>query len=201
MWHNLFERAELKAGEWLLVHGGASGIGTTAIQMATALGVKVIATAGSDEKCTVCESLGAVKAINYNDQDFVSESLTVTADGVDVILDMVGGDYAQKNVNVCAPKARIVNIAFLRGSKVEIDLMPVMLKQLVITGSTLRSQPLENKTRIAKGVQDHVWPLIENQQFKPIIDHTFALSEASQAHTLMESNTHIGKILLITESI
>ena len=201
VWHNLFERAELKAGEWLLVHGGASGIGTTAIQMATALGVKVIATAGSDEKCTVCESLGAVKAINYNDQDFVSESLTVTADGVDVILDMVGGDYAQKNVNVCAPKARIVNIAFLRGSKVEIDLMPVMLKQLVITGSTLRSQPLENKTRIAKGVQDHVWPLIENQQFKPITDHTFALSEASQAHTLMESNTHIGKILLITESI
>lgn len=201
VWHNLFERAELKAGEWLLVHGGASGIGTTAIQMATALGVKVIATAGSDEKCTVCESLGAVKAINYNDQDFVSESLTVTADGVDVILDMVGGDYVQKNVNVCAPKARIVNIAFLRGSKVEIDLMPVMLKQLIITGSTLRSQPLENKTRIAKGVQDHVWPLIENQQFKPITDHTFALSEASQAHTLMESNTHIGKILLITESI
>ena len=201
VWHNLFERAELKAGEWLLVHGGASGIGTTAIQMATALGVKVIATAGSDEKCTVCESLGAVKAINYNDQDFVSESLTVTADGVDVILDMVGGDYVQKNVNVCAPKARIVNIAFLRGSKVEIDLMPVMLKQLIITGSTLRSQPLENKARIAKGVQDHVWPLIENQQFKPITDHTFALSEASQAHTLMESNTHIGKILLITESI
>lgn len=201
VWHNLFERAELKAGEWLLVHGGASGIGTTAIQMATALGVKVIATAGSDEKCTVCESLGAVKAINYNDQDFVSESLTVTADGVDVILDMVGGDYVQKNVNVCAPKARIVNIAFLRGSKVEIDLMPVMLKQLIITGSTLRSQPLENKARIAKGVQDHVWPLIKNQQFKPITDHTFALSEASQAHTLMESNTHIGKILLITESI
>jgi len=200
VWHNLFERAELKAGEWLLVHGGASGIGTTAIQMATALGVKVIATAGSDEKCAICESLGAVKAINYNDHDFVSESLTVAVAGVDVILDMVGGDYVQKNFSVCAPKARIVNIAFLRGSKVEVDLMPVMLKQLVITGSTLRSQPLENKARIAKGVQDHVWPLIEQQQFKPITDHTFSLSEASQAHTLMESNTHIGKILLITES-
>jgi NADPH2:quinone reductase len=200
VWHNLFERAELKAGEWLLVHGGASGIGTTAIQMATSLGVKVIATAGSDEKCAICESLGAVKAINYNDHDFVSESLTVAVAGVDVILDMVGGDYVQKNFSVCAPKARIVNIAFLRGSKVEVDLMPVMLKQLVITGSTLRSQPLENKARIAKGVQDHVWPLIEQQQFKPITDHTFSLSEASQAHTLMESNTHIGKILLITES-
>ena len=200
VWHNLFERAELKAGEWLLVHGGASGIGTTAIQMATALGVKVIATAGSDEKCTVCESLGAVKAINYNDHDFVSESLTVATDGVDVVLDMVGGDYVQKNFSVCAPKARIVNIAFLRGSKVEVDLIPVMLKQLVITGSTLRSQPLENKARIAKGVQDHVWPLIEKQQFKPIINHTFALSEASQAHTLMESNTHIGKILLVTQT-
>ena len=200
VWHNLFERAELKAGEWLLVHGGASGIGTTAIQMATALGVKVIATAGSDEKCAICESLGAVKAINYNDHDFVSESLTVAVAGVDVILDMVGGDYVQKNFSVCAPKARIVNIAFLRGSKVEVDLMPVMLKQLVITGSTLRSQPLENKARIAKGVQNHVWPLIEQQQFKPITDHTFSLSEASQAHTLMESNTHIGKILLITES-
>tara|TARA_B110000503_G_C7105775_1_gene395857 strand:+ start:88 stop:1095 length:1008 start_codon:yes stop_codon:yes gene_type:complete len=200
VWHNLFERAELKAGEWLLVHGGASGIGTTAIQMATALGVKVIATAGSDEKCAICERLGAVKAINYNDHDFVSESLTVAVAGVDVILDMVGGDYVQKNFSVCAPKARIVNIAFLRGSKVEVDLMPVMLKQLVITGSTLRSQPLENKARIAKGVQDHVWPLIEQQQFKPITDHTFSLSEASQAHTLMESNTHIGKILLITES-
>ena len=200
VWHNLFERAELKAGEWLLVHGGASGIGTTAIQMATALGVKVIATAGSDEKCAICESLGAVKAINYNDHDFVSESLTVAVAGVDVILDMVGGDYVQKNFSVCAPKARIVNIAFLRGSKVEVDLMPVMLKQLVITGSTLRSQPLENKARIAKGVQDHVWPLIEQQQFKPITDHTFSLSEASQAHTLMESNTHIGKILLVTQT-
>ena len=200
VWHNLFERAELKAGEWLLVHGGASGIGTTAIQMATALGVKVIATAGSDEKCAMCESLGAVKAINYNDDDFVAESLRITGIGVNVILDMVGGDYVQKNFSACAPKARIVSIAFLRGSKVEVDLMPIMLKQLVITGSTLRSQPLENKARIAKGVENNVWPLIEKQQFKPITDNTFALVEASDAHKLMESNKHIGKILLIANS-
>ncbi len=200
VWHNLFERAELKAGEWLLVHGGASGIGTTAIQMATALGVKVIATAGSDEKCAMCESLGAVKAINYNDDDFVAESLRITGIGVNVILDMVGGDYVQKNFSACAPKARIVSIAFLRGSKVEVDLMPLMLKQLVITGSTLRSQPLENKARIAKGVENNVWPLIEKQQFKPITDNTFALVEASDAHKLMESNKHIGKILLIANS-
>jgi NADPH2:quinone reductase len=200
VWHNLFERAELKAGEWLLVHGGASGIGTTAIQMATALGVKVIATAGSDEKCAMCESLGAVKAINYNDDDFVAESLRITGIGVNVILDMVGGDYVQKNFSACAPKARIVSIAFLRGSKVEVDLMPLMLKQLVITGSTLRSQPLENKACIAKGVENNVWPLIEKQQFKPITDNTFALVEASDAHKLMESNKHIGKILLIANS-
>ena len=200
VWHNLFERAELKAGEWLLVHGGASGIGTTAIQMATALGVKVIATAGSDEKCAMCESLGAVKAINYNDDDFVAESLRITGIGVNVILDMVGGDYVQKNFSACAPKARIVSIAFLRGSKVEVDLMPLMLKQLVITGSTLRSQPLENKARIAKGVENNVWPLIEKQQFKPITDNTFALTEASDAHKLMESNKHIGKILLVANS-
>jgi NADPH2:quinone reductase len=200
VWHNLFERAELKAGECLLVHGGASGIGTTAIQIATALGIKVIATAGSDKKCAMCESLGAVKAINYNDDDFVSESLRITGSGVDVILDMVGGDYVQKNFSACAPKARIVSIAFLRGSKVEVDLMPLMLKQLVITGSTLRSQPLENKARIAKGVENNVWPLIEEQLFKPITDTTFALTEASDAHKLMESNKHIGKILLVANS-
>jgi NADPH2:quinone reductase len=168
--------------------------------MATALGVKVIATAGSDEKCAMCESLGAVKAINYNDDDFVAESLRITGIGVNVILDMVGGDYVQKNFSACAPKARIVSIAFLRGSKVEVDLMPLMLKQLVITGSTLRSQPLENKARIAKGVENNVWPLIEKQQFKPITDNTFALVEASDAHKLMESNKHIGKILLIANS-
>ena len=197
VWHNLFERAELQAGEWLLVHGGSSGIGTTAIQMASALGVNVIATAGSDEKCAVCEELGAVRAINYNREDFVEVCQTLTGAGVNVILDMVGGDYVQKNFSACAPNARIISIAFLRGSQVQVDLMPLMLKQLVLTGSTLRAQPLENKARIAAGVESQVWPLITEGKFKPIIHCSFALAQASEGHALMESNQHIGKILLI----
>ncbi len=199
VWHNLFERAELKPGEWLLVHGGTSGIGTTAIQMASALGVKVIATAGSDEKCQVCEALGATRAINYHNEEFAPICKELTGKGVNVILDIVGGDYVQKNIKASAPGARIVNIAFLRGSKVEIDLMPVMLKQLVLTGSTLRSQPLANKVRIARGVEEHVWPLIADGKMKPVIHSTFPLSDASEAHKLMESNQHIGKILLIND--
>lgn len=199
VWHNLFERAQLQAGEWLLVHGGSSGIGTTAIQMASALGVKVIATAGSDKKCRLCEQLGAVKAINYHNQSFPEICKTLTVNGVNVVLDMVGGDYVQQNFAACAPAARIINIAFLRGSKIEIDLMPLMLKQLVLTGSTLRSQPIESKARIARGVETEVWPLIEAGKFKPVIHQTFALANAAEAHTLMESNQHIGKILLINE--
>ena len=198
VWHNLFERAELKAGEWLLVHGGSSGIGTTAIQMASAMGIKVIATAGSDEKCAVCEELGAVKAINYREQDFVQACQEITGTGVNVILDMVGGDYVQQNFAACAPKARIVNIAFLRGSKVEVDLLPLMLKQLVLTGSTLRAQPIENKARIAAGVESQVWPLIAQGKFKPVINSIYPLAQASDAHALMESNQHIGKLLLTT---
>ncbi len=197
VWHNLFERADLKAGEWLLVHGGSSGIGTTAIQMATAMGVNVITTAGSDEKCAVCEDLGAVKAINYNQDDFVEVCQALTDGGVNVILDMVGGDYVQKNFSACAPKARIVSIAFLHGAKVEVDLLPLMLKQLVLTGSTLRAQPLENKARIAAGVESQVWPLIAEGKFAPVIHRRFALADASQGHALMESSQHIGKILLV----
>ncbi len=196
VWHNLFERAQLKAGEWLLVHGGSSGIGTTTIQMASALGVNVIATAGNDAKCAVCEELGAVKAINYNQQDFVAACKELTGEGANVVLDMVGGDYVQQNFAACAPRARIVNIAFLRGSKVEVDLLPLMLKQLVLTGSTLRAQPLDDKARIAAGVKKQVWPLITQGKFKPIIDSRFPLAEASQGHALMETNQHIGKILL-----
>ena len=196
VWHNLFERAQLKAGEWLLVHVGSSGIGTTAIQMASALGVNVIATAGNDAKCAVCEELGAVKAINYNQQDFVAACKELTGEGANVVLDMVGGDYVQQNFAACAPRARIVNIAFLRGSKVEVDLLPLMLKQLVLTGSTLRAQPLDDKARIAAGVKKQVWPLITQGKFKPIIDSRFPLAEASQGHALMETNQHIGKILL-----
>ena len=198
VWHNLFERAELQAGEWLLVHGGSSGIGTTAIQMASAMGIKVIATAGSDEKCAACEKLGAVKAINYRQQDFVQACQEITGTGVNVILDMVGGDYVQQNFAACAPKARIVNIAFLRGSKVEVDLLPLMLKQLVLTGSTLRAQPIENKARIAAGVESQVWPLIAQDKFKPVINSSYPLAKASEAHILMESNQHIGKLLLTT---
>jgi len=197
VWHNLFERAELKAGEWLLVHGGSSGIGTTAIQMATALGVNVITTAGSDEKCAVCEELGAVKAINYKRDDFVEVCKTLTKGGVNVVLDMVGGDYVQKNISVCAPKARIVNIAFLQGSNMQIDLLPIMLKQLVLTGSTLRAQPLQNKARIAAGVESQVWPLIAEGKFKPIVHSSFPLRQASEGHALMESSQHIGKIVLV----
>ena len=197
VWHNLFERAELKAGEWLLVHGGSSGIGTTAIQMATALGVNVITTAGSDEKCAVCEELGAIKAINYNRDDFVEVCKELTEGGVNVVLDMVGGDYVQKNFSACAPKARIVNIAFLHGSNVQVDLLPLMLKQLVLTGSTLRAQPLENKARIAAGVESQVWPLISQGKFKPIIHSSFPLAQASDGHALMESSQHIGKIILV----
>jgi len=200
VWHNLFERAQLQAGEWLLVHGGSSGIGTTAIQIARALGVKVIATAGSDKKCQLCEQLGAIKAINYHNQSFAEICKTLTVNGVNVVLDMVGGDYVQQNFAACAPAARIINIAFLRGSKIEIDLMPLMLKQLVLTGSTLRSQPIESKARITRGVETEVWPLIEAGKFKPVIHQTFALANAAKAHTLMESNQHSGKILLINES-
>ena len=196
VWHNLFERAELKAGEWLLVHGGSSGIGTTAIQMATAMGVNVITTAGSDEKCAACEELGAVKAVNYNQQDFVEVCKELTGSGVNVVLDMVGGDYIQRNFSACAPQARIVSIAFLRGSTAQLDLMPLMLKQLVLTGSTLRAQSLENKARIAAGVESQVWPLIAEGKFKPVINSRFALAEANKGHALMESSQHIGKILL-----
>jgi len=201
VYHNLFERAQLQAGEWLLVHGGSSGIGTTAIQMAAAAGVNVIATAGSEEKCQACLTLGATRAVNYREEDFVSAVKELTGSGVNVILDMVGGDYVARNIAAAAPKARLVSIAFLQGSKVAIDMMPVMLKQLVLTGSTLRSQPLSDKARIAAGVKKRVWPMIERGQFKPVIAAKFALSEASKAHALMESNEHIGKILLLPEQV
>lgn len=195
VWHNVFERAELQVGDIFLVHGGSSGIGTTAIQMAKAFGARVFATAGSDEKCRVCEELGAEKAFNYHEEDFV-KGIKENTKGANVILDMIGGDYIQKNIKATAPKARIVSIAFLRGSKTEVDFGAVMLKQLVLTGSTLRSQPIEDKIRIAKGLLDKVWPLLDDGTIKPVIHATFKLTEASEAHRLMESNAHIGKILL-----
>ena len=196
VWHNLFQRAKLKPGERLLVHGGASGIGTTAIQLAVAFGVKVFATAGSFEKCKAIESLNAL-AINYCDQDFVVEIKNETSrQGVNVILDMVGGDYIQRNFSAAAKDGRIVNIAFLNGSKIELDLMPVMLKRLTLTGSTLRAQSPQIKADIAQELRRQVWPLLNAKKIKPVIDSIFSFEDVAKAHERMESNQHIGKIVL-----
>jgi len=196
VWHNLFQRVQLKSGESLLIHGGTSGIGTTAIQLAIAFGVKVFATAGSIEKCKAIESLGAI-AINYREQNFVAEIKSSTqGQGVNVILDMVGGNYIQRNFSAAAKDGRIVNIAFLKGSKTELDLMPVMLKRLTLTGSTLRAQSPQIKAAIAQELKRQVWPLLNEQKIKPMIDSVFQLGEVAKAHERMESNLHIGKIIL-----
>lgn len=206
VWHNVFERAALQLGETLLVHGGTSGIGTTAIQLATAMGHRVFTTASSDKKCQQCLTLGAAAAINYSSQDYVAVIKELTnGRGVDVILDMVGGDYVQKNIQVAAFRGRIVAIAFLRGSKITADIMPIMLKQLIMTGSTLRSRPLEEKSLIAASLRQQVWPFLGSNNQKitatgtsitPLIDSTFPLDQAMAAHKLMESNQHMGKIVL-----
>jgi len=197
VWTNVFERGGLKGGETLLVHGGSSGIGTTAIQLARALGARVLATAGSAEKCAACEELGADRAINYREQDFVAVVKEATGGtGANVILDMVGGSYLQRNMDVAAPDGRIVSIAFLEGAKTDVNLLPIMLKRLTLTGSTLRARPLEEKARLAEEVLAHVWPLIEGGRFRPLIHKTFPLADAAKAHALMESSDHIGKIVL-----
>lgn len=203
VWSNLFDRAMLQPGETLLIHGGSSGIGTAAIQIAAALGVHVITTAGSDEKCKACMELGAERAINYRKEDFVEATREFGkkhggVSGVNVILDMVGGDYVAKNIKSLAPDGRLVNIAFLGGSKVEIDLMTVMLKRLSLTGSTLRARSPEFKGDIAKNLEKTVWPLLESGSIRPVVHATFSLEMASKAHALMESSQHIGKIVLET---
>lgn len=196
VWHNLFQRAKLMQGETLLVHGGTSGIGTTAIQLAIAFGVKVFATAGSIEKCNAINSLGAV-AINYRTHDFVAEIKSNTqSEGVNVILDMVGGDYIQRNFSAAAKDARIVNVAFLNGSKIELDIMPIMLKRLTLSGSTLRAQTPQVKSLIAQELRQHVWPLLNQQKIKPVIDSVFPFADVASAHKRMESSEHIGKIIL-----
>jgi len=195
VWYNLVEKGELQAGDNVLIHGGSSGIGTTAIQVARALGATVYTTAGSAEKCRLCEELGATKAFNYREEDF-AEVKKLTGVGMDIILDMVGGDYVARNIKCTAPKARIVNIAFLQGSKVQIDLMPVMLKQLVLTGSTLRSQPVADKARIAGEVIHNLIPLVAAGQLKVLVHKVFPMEKAAEAHALMESSQHIGKIIL-----
>jgi putative PIG3 family NAD(P)H quinone oxidoreductase len=199
VWHNVFERGGLNPGDWLLVHGGASGIGTTAIQLATALGAKVIVTVGDDAKAKVCEALGAVRAINYRTEDFVDVVRDVTGKhGADVILDMVGGDYIERNLKAAALEGHIVQIAFLKGSKVEVDMMRLMMRRLTLTGSTLRAQTPEAKAVMARAIEEHVWPLIAAGKFKPVIDSTFALTDAAEAHKRINDPAHIGKIMLKT---
>lgn len=196
VWHNLFQRAQLKAGESLLVHGGSSGIGTTAIQLARAFGAQVFATARSAEKCAAISSLGAT-AIHYREQDFVAVIKEQTkGQGVNVILDMVGGDYIQRNFSAAAKDGRIVSIAFLQGSKVQVDFMPLMLKRLTLTGSTLRAQSVQAKAVIARELEQKVWPLLNNKTINPVIDSVFPFEQVAAAHERMESNQHIGKIIL-----
>jgi NADPH2:quinone reductase len=200
VWHNVFERGGLKRGEWLLVHGGASGIGTTAIQMATALGAKVMVTVGSAWKVKSCEALGAVRAIDYRTEDFVEAVRETTGGrGANVILDMVGGDYIEKNLRAAADEGRIVQIAFLKGSKVEIDLMRLMMRRLTLTGSTLRAQSAEAKARMARAIEEHIWPLVAAGKLKPVIDSTFKLEDAAGAHRRIDDPEHIGKIVLVVK--
>jgi putative PIG3 family NAD(P)H quinone oxidoreductase len=198
VWTNVFERARLQPGESFLVHGGSSGIGTTAIQLARAFGAtQIFATAGSTEKCRACEELGATRGINYKTTDFLKAVKDATGGrGVDVILDMVGGDYLQKNLSALAMEGRLVHVAFLKGAKIEVNLAPVMMKRLTITGSTLRPRTVEQKGAIAAALQRQVWPLLEKKKVKPVIYRTFALAEAAAAHRLMETSEHIGKIVL-----
>lgn len=197
VWSNVFDRGRLKPGESLLVHGGSSGIGVAAIQMAHALGSPVYVTAGSDEKCKFCEDLGVKKAINYRKENFpeVIKELT-KGKGVDVILDMIGGDYTPGNIQSLADEGRLVLINTMNGKDVQIDLAQVMRKRLNITGSMLRSRSVEFKSYIARNLEKHIWPLIASGKIKPIINSVFPAEEASQAHQLMESSEHIGKIVL-----
>jgi putative PIG3 family NAD(P)H quinone oxidoreductase len=198
VWANVFDRGGLKAGEWILIHGGSSGIGTTAIQLARAVSANVLTTAGSDEKCTACVGLGAHAAFNYRNVDWVQAAREATSGrGVNVVLDMVGGDYVSRNLDALAVEGRLVQIAFLKSSKVEIDLMQVMRRRLTITGSTLRPRSVEEKGAIAANVRQHIWPLIEAGTVKPVIHATFPLSDAAAAHRMMEESRHIGKIVLI----
>lgn len=197
VWNNVYDRARLAPGETLLVQGGSSGIGVTAIQMAVATGNRVLATAGSEEKCAACVKLGAEKAINYRTQDFLAEVKAATGGrGVDVILDMVGGDYVPKELKCLADDGRLVFIAFLRGPKTELDINELMRRRLTMTGSTLRPRTAQYKSYVAKNLRERIWPLVAAGKIRPVIYRTFALEDAADAHRLMESSEHIGKIVL-----
>lgn len=197
VWSNVVMRGGLKAGERFLVHGGSSGIGTTAIQIAKALGARVFTTAGSDDKCAACEALGAEKALNYRNGDFVA--MMHDEGGAQLILDMVGGSYLPRNVKALATEGRLVQIAFLQGPKVELNFAEVMMRRLTITGSTLRPQSDLAKARIAAEVEAHVWPMIAAGKFRPVMDSEFPLEDAAAAHARMESSGHVGKIVLKVE--
>ncbi len=197
VWYNLFERGRLKAGETLLVHGGSSGIGTAAIQLAHQAGARVIATAGSAEKCEACRTLGADLAINYKTEDFVAATKAATdGKGADVILDIVGGDYIERNYEAAAVEGRVVQIAFQGSPKATVDFRRIMLKRLTHTGSVLRSRSVADKAAIARGVEQQVLPLIAAASVRPVMDSTFALTQAAAAHARMETSSHIGKIVL-----
>ncbi|MCU1381900.1 MAG: NAD(P)H-quinone oxidoreductase [Acidobacteria bacterium] len=199
VWTNVFQRGRLAAGESLLVHGGSSGIGTTAIQLAKARGARVFATAGSAEKCAACERLGADHAVNYREADFVAVIRDLTGGrGVDVVLDMVGGDYFARNLDVLAVEGRLVEIATLHGAKAELNIQTIMGRRLTITGSTLRPRPVADKAAIADELHRDVWPLLESGAVKPIVHARFPLRDAAQAHRMMESSAHIGKLVLVT---
>ncbi|MGX4642297.1 NAD(P)H-quinone oxidoreductase [Massilia sp. SYSU DXS3249] len=197
VWTNVFDRAGLAEGETLLVQGGTSGIGVTAIQLAAAMGHRVFATAGSDDKCRACEALGAERGINYKTEDFVEVVKSLTdGRGVDVVLDMVAGDYVAREINCLADDGRIALIALLGGAKANVDLGQVLRRRLTISGSTLRPRPVAFKAAIARNLRERVWPLIEGGRVKPVIHQVFPLEAAAQAHALMESSTHVGKIVL-----
>lgn len=197
VWSNVFEIGRIQPGETLLVHGGSSGIGTSAIQLAHAKGAQVLTTAGTEEKCGFCEKLGASLAIQYRQQDFETEVLRYTdGRGVDVILDMVGGDYFPRNIRLLAPKGRLVQIAFLQGTRAEVDFTPLLSRHIIITGSTLRPRSPEEKARLAQEVRAHVWPLFPNH-LRPLTFQQFPLAEAAGAHRLMQRSDHTGKLLLL----
>jgi NADPH2:quinone reductase len=197
VWTNLFDRGQLKKGETILIHGGASGIGTTAIQIAKAFGAKVFVTVGSDDKAKACKKLGAALAINYKTQDFEAETLKATKkEGVDVILDMVGGDYLPRNLKILKTGGRHVSIAMQRGRTAELDIFQVMSKRLILTGSTLRPRPVADKAAIAKALYRNVWPLLNKKKIGPVIDKIFSLEEAQAAHDYLEAGDHVGKVIL-----
>jgi NADPH2:quinone reductase len=197
VWHNVFQRGGLKPGENFLVHGGSSGIGITAIQLAKAFGAKVYTTAGSKEKCSACMELGATICVNYKESDFETILQNI---GIDVILDMVGGDYISKNINLLRPDGRLVFINAMAGNELRTEVWKIMQKRLTITGSTLRPRDIAFKSALAREIEEKVWPVLENGKFKPVIYQSFPMKEAAKAHALMESGTHIGKIVLINEN-